>query len=1031
MKLVKSLSCGLFLLLFPVLSFAHDTDLYMASGAGVEPNILIMFDNSISMNETVQAYFYSTATTYDALVVPVSQRDAVWYQNSSGGWTFFANSIADVACTSAQTALTNSGHYEGYTNSTCHRTTGDRNSKTLRTGNYRNYLQSIGGSEYLPKLTIAKTVIKDFLDTVNGVRVGVMVFNKGVGGSTNSEGGHIKSSMASLTDAGRTQLKTDIDAIVGETYTPLAETLYEAGLYYKGGASYFNSGTTHISPIQYHCQRNYVVIITDGNSTMDRNPILASAVGDVDHDGREPGGAHEVDYDSNGSDYLDDVAKYLYDNDIRTDMEGQQNVITYTIGFTISSDLLQRTATHGHGRYFYSMSAQDLADAFQNIIDDILKTSTSFVAPIVPVSKMERTTAGDKIYLALFQPASNGMWSGNIKKYGVAQSESSGIHTGDIIDVNGDLALDSTGKFFKTSRSYWTAVSMDGGEVEKGGVGEALLSRSTARNIYTYFGTTVNLNNSANAFALANAAITPALLGLGSDTTARDNLIKFVHGYDAYDDNGNGVYTEKRSWILGSFLHSRPFIIHYSDRSVIFAGSNDGMLHAFDDSNGTELWGFIPPNVLNKLQALHADVVESFVDGSPRAYITYNSSGGMTKALLIFGERRGGNHYYALDVTDPLSPKYEWKISPDTSIGGVFPYAQLGQTWSSPNIATINDGTASGKTVIFIGGGYDANQDNDSVPLPDDQWGRAIYVVDVSNGSLVWRYSFAEDANMKYCIPSDIAKVDIDGDGKVDRLYVGDLGGRVWRFDIADANPNNWVGKIIFKSNPDSATDLRKIFYPPDVTLENDDGEYELVLFGTGDREHPKATTPVDRLYAVKDKNLLDKDPPTAYVEGDLLDVTSDILQTGTDAERSLAQSQLRASKGWYIKLDSNSGEKSLAPPLVFYKTAYFTTFSPTDESGAVTDPCFVGEGIARLYALRYNNGNSVFNFDATNDVGLTSVLVKTDRSKTMGTAIPSGVIITFIGGKAVAYVGVGGGVYTPQLPKTSSLVPINWRIVF
>ena len=72
------------------------------------------------------------------------------------------------------------------------------------------------------------------------------------------------------------------------------------------------------------------------------------------------------------------------------------------------------------------------------------------------------------------------------------------------------------------------------------------------------------------------------------------------------------------------------------------------------------------------------------------------------------------------------------------------------------------------------------------------------------------------------------------------------------------------------------------------MTLENDNGNYELLLFGTGDREHPKATSPVDRLYAVKDKNLADKDPPSPYVEGDLLDVTADKLQTGTEAEKAL-----------------------------------------------------------------------------------------------------------------------------------------------
>ena len=46
----------------------------------------------------------------------------------------------------------------------------------------------------------------------------------------------------------------------------------------------------------------------------------------------------------------------------------------------------------------------------------------------------------------------------------------------------------------------------------------------------------------------------------------------------------NGDTTDKRDWMLGSFLHSRPYMIHYKDRTVIYAGANDGMLHAFDDA---------------------------------------------------------------------------------------------------------------------------------------------------------------------------------------------------------------------------------------------------------------------------------------------------------------------------------------------------------------------------------------------------------------------------------------------------------------
>ena len=1024
MKSIKTLffMVAALCLLLATNSFAHDSDLYMASGQGVEANILIIFDNSGSMNDQIQAYFYDPLTTYDPMVVSQAYRDRVYYRVSGGGWNLFANSIAAVACSSARTALTNNGHYEGNTNASC-----SSNNRTLRTGNYRNYLASIGGSEYLTKLTIAKRVINDFLDTVNGVRLGVMVFNRAV--NNDSEGGRLQSTIKSLTDANRSQLKTDINNIIAETWTPLAETLYEAGLYFKGGSSYFNAGVVYTSPIQFYCQRNYVILITDGDSTRDRNSILSTAIKDQDGDGREPGGANEVHYfvdghDMLGTDYLDDVAKFLYETDLSSSYEGQQNIVTYTIGFTVQSqhNLLGRTAEKGRGRYFYSGNAQELADAFQDIVNEILEKSTSFVAPLVPVSRLERTTAGDKLYLALFQPVNGGMWSGNIKKFGVAQENNvlSGTSMGDMIDANDAAALDKDGQILPTAQSFWTTLNMDGGDVEKGGVGEVLRNRSSLREIYTYLGSNAELSHSSNAFTEAN--ITPDRLGLGADNSARDKLVRFVHGYDSYDDNGNGNTTEKRDWMLGSFLHSRPLIIHYDTRSIIFAGSNDGMLHAFDDSDGSELWAFIPPNVLDKLQALHADVIESFVDGSPKAYLSYDSSGQINKAILIFGERRGGNHYYALDITDPLLPKYVWEMGPDIAV-----YAELGQTWSSPMIGKIACAACPGgeKWVAFIGGGYDTNQDNDPI-IASDLKGRAIYVVNVLDGSLVWRYSCVENPEMAYSIPSDIQKVDTNGDGKIDRLYVGDMGGQIWRFDIGDSDAvANWTGKMIFKANS-LTSDKRKIFYPPDVTLEKDSGNYEMLFFGTGDREHPKESTNINRLYAVKDKN-----PSTILTENDLVDVTQDLLQDpgASETDKSTMLNALKIKEGWYIKLDQNPGEKCLSSPVVYYGVVYYTSFAPN--FGTQTDPCFVGEGTGRLYALNYKTANAAFNLDDSLD----GTISRSDRSAIIGTGIPSGVIITFIAGKAVAYVGVGGPggprIPKPKLLSDKSLVSVYWRIVF
>jgi type IV pilus assembly protein PilY1 len=996
---------GLLIFLNPLAqALALDTDLYVVTSAEVEPNILIIFDNSGSMNELISGVVYDPNITYTYVASNYPNR--VYYRTTGGNWNVYRNDVSEIACDSIRTTLISEGFYTGrirYSDSGC----GNTRNVNLRTGNYLNYMQATGGPADQPKLDVAKRIVKSFINTTSGVRFGAMIFN-------NNEGGRILRQVRDMTDANRTDLTSAIGALPAGTWTPLAETLYEAGLYFKGAQSHFNSGT-YTSPIQYYCQKNYVILVTDGISTMDRNPILGTAIGDRDGDGREPGGAHEEYYEDQGSDYLDDVAKYLHETDLHSGLQKTQNLTIYTIGFTISSSLLERAAQHGGGKYFYSQNAQDFIAALQQIIDEILTKSTSYVAPVVPISQMEKTSAGDRMYLAMFKPTMKTFWKGNIKKYGIATENTETIGIGAVIGSNGMQVMDSENKIDDGAISFWSSEA-DGGEVEKGGVGDILQDRTSARNIYTYLGSNVNLTDSSNAFTLANSAITPSLLGLDvTDATGRNNVINFIHGSDAYDENGNGNHSEKREWILGAFIHSRPLVLHYDDvNSVIFAGANDGMLHAFDDDSGSELWAFIPPNLLSNLKNLNGEIIEFSVDGSPKVYIERDAEGTLLKAILIFGLRRGGNRYIALDITNRLSPKLLWEISPSTS-----GYSELGQSWSAPQLGKIQYGEGE-KWVAFISGGYDENQDNLPVAANDSK-GRGIYVVDILTGGLIWSYSYAKNSAMSYCIPSDIARVDTNGDGKIDRLYVGDAGGRIWRFDIGNPDVNTWTAKMIFKSNTLSG-DQRKIFYPPDVTLEKDSGNYEMLFFATGDREHPKAMTNVNRLYAVKDKN-----PAAVLTETDLLDVTLDLLQdpNTSEADKTAIMNSLGTKSGWFIILNENVGEKSLSSPVVFYGIVYYTSFTPS--SGSESDICFVGEGTGRMYALKYKSGNAAFNLDGSLDGRVT----RSDRVALIGTGIPSGVIITFIGGTATAYVGVGGGVYRPPLPTTKSLIPMNWRILF
>lgn len=1014
----------LIILMTSTVCYGLDTDLYVVSGVNIPPNVLIILDNSASMDEVSSGQIYDSTIDYSAYNPTTVYPGNAVYTKSGSKWVHWADDVNLISCTNLKEEyLLPFGEAINYTNSGC-----GISKKDFQTGNFRNFLQLNGGpGGSRPRFGLANGIIHSYINTTGGVRFSVMTFNNDIAGKTVKYNGGTKEeyvlSPTGFEDAiggrvlgfvdenknGKTNLFQNLSGLKNETWSPLAETLSMTETYFRTGLNGYSS------PIQYYCQKNYVLIISDGDPTKDTGK-------------------------------LDEVAKYLASLDLSGGQSSSgQNIKTYTIGFSITQKLMEDTAKAGGGKYFYVWSSQSFNIAFQTFIAEVLKESTSYVAPVVPISQMESFKSGNQMYLAMFKPTPNSFWKGNIKKYGIATANSGSkdvdnspignfpgvedtdyncnkildyaISIGDILDANNNPVMDCGNKIKDSAISYWSSTA-DGEDVEKGGVGELLKNRSDPRIIYTYLGTNTDLIDPSNAFSLSNGTITPTLLGLASgDTTGRDKIVNFIHGLDSYDENMNGNYSEKREWILGSFIHSRPVVVHYGTTSgspsILFAGSNDGMIHAFDNATGVELWAFIPPSLLPNLKNLTGEAIQFMVDGAPRIYLERKPDGTLEKAILIFGLRRGGNRYFALDVKTPAAPKLLWEISPSTA-----GFGELGQTWSTPQLGKIKYG-AGEKWVAFIGGGYDTNQDNIPVAANDTK-GRAVYVIDIESGGLVWSYSYAKNTNMKYSIPSDIARVDTNGDGKIDRFYVGDMGGQMWRFNVGDPDPANWTAKIIFDSNPGSS-DKRKIFYPPDVSLEK--GNYEMLFFGTGDREAPKNTTVVNRIYAIKDKN-----PSTVLTENDLLDVTDDLLQdpNTTAVQKTTIMNALSTKNGWYIKLDQNAGEKCLSNSVLFYGVIYYTTFTP--EFGDPGDPCFLSEGKGRLYALNYKTGEAVFNMDGISIDGLP--ITEEDRSKIIGPSIPSGVIITFIGNQSVAYAGVGGGVYRPPMKKTKNIIPINWKTV-
>ena len=255
---------------------ADDTEIYgVVSTPSIPPNVLIIFDTSGSMaTEDVPGDPYDPATTYSGSYTPNAVYQRIW-NGHSYQWNLFTGSIDNIACPAIKTDLLSDGNAVGNiraTNFTC----GGNTSRRLRLGNFSNYDASGIG---LPqsRISVAQQVLTDLIARTNDVRFGMMVYNPNDSDATS--GGRLLAPCS----LDKTPLLTAVANASPSGWTPLAETLAEAGLYFAGKPSWFNTsgfpagtytGGHYVSPMQESCQKNYIILMTDGEPTKDRHHKL-------------------------------------------------------------------------------------------------------------------------------------------------------------------------------------------------------------------------------------------------------------------------------------------------------------------------------------------------------------------------------------------------------------------------------------------------------------------------------------------------------------------------------------------------------------------------------------------------------------------------------------------------------------------------------------------------------------------------------------------------------------------------------------
>src|SRR5690606_30315330 len=235
-------------------------------------------------------------------------------------------------------------------------------------------------------------------------------------------------------------------------------------------------------------------------------------------------------------------------------------------------------------------------------------------------------------------------------------------------------------------------------------------------------------------------------------------------------------------------------------------------------------------------------------------------------------------------------------------------------------------------------------QDTADAYVPDVE-GRGVFMADAKTGDLLWwagpsgSGADLQLAGLKSSIPSEVRVIDMDSDGLSDRMYVGDMGGRIFRFDIMNGQATSSLvkgGMIAALGAGELASptlaDNRKFFYAPDAALIVD-GETKFInlAIGSGNQDHPLSTSTQDRLFSVRDWNIFNV--PTTYplvTTADVYDATDNLVAEGDNKEAEITE--INGSDGWYIDLEdtvtgTNLGEKSLSEASTAQGNIFFTTF--------------------------------------------------------------------------------------------------------
>lgn len=699
--------------------------------------------------------------------------------------------------------------------------------------------------------------------------------------------------------------------------TPLHGALQRAGRYFGTDNPWKDSSGNMLS-----CRQNYALLTTDGywnqrNADGGYSPFVGNA-----DSGSKYGDRYE--------DTLADVAYHYWSKDLKSNLADNvrptavdpatwQHMVTFGISIGLQGTLdpnspapsswpdpinnagaqriddLWHASLNGHGSFVVATDTDKFAKALDEALEAIASRSASGSNIASSSTKTESST------LTFVAGFTSGSW------------------LGDLIASPFNAALTGV-----SDTPVWTLSKTFGA----GGVN----ANFAQRTVLTSFGGTAQLFDSA----LPSAAIF-ARTGTADAVSAADN-INYMRGDQSLEEGKTNGVLRKRAYPLGDIVDSSPAFV--GDTGTVYVGANDGMMHAVRVSDGKILFSYVPKGLdFAEMATLSAPEYEHryFVDG--QIDVTTRATQGNGKNILVGALGRGGRGVFALDVTDPTSmgtSKVLWDQTFQTPKSGADPDADMGYVFGTVRIRQGN----AGKTYALVPNGIDS-----------PNGAAVLYAYELSStGSVIKTHKLVAGAGTGNGLMST-GMADLNGDGKIDVVYGGDLKGNVWRWNFEGTNPGAAV-KLF------QAVDSKGVAQPitGGLGVGRDTSGKVFVGFGTGrfisnsDVPGDGVVSQVQSVYGIIDTNT------TIRSRADLQQRTipfSGKTAKGEDARGFETYSSLSTGKqGWFIDLPVP--ERVTSAPTVYGSAMYLASVNP-----ATGVDCTGASGSGFINAINLFTGTS------------------------------------------------------------------------